>query len=91
MAATRVATASLHVEGDANLRWHDLGYAKYGFCGECSSLLFYVAADRTEVTSIMVGSLTNSSGLELGAVWFSDEAQTHNVLPAGVPHHGGNG
>lgn len=92
VAATRTATDRVEVQDpDGALGWHDLGYARYGFCRECGATLFYRAADRPEVTSMMVGGLDDASGLTLGAVWFSDEAQPHNTLPDGVPHHHGNG
>lgn len=92
VAATRTDTANLDIE-DRNdaFRWHDLGYAKYGFCSACGSTMFYRAADRSHVTAIMVGGLDDTTGLVLGSVWFSEEAQPHNTLPDGIPHHIGNG
>lgn len=92
VAASRTATDALEIEaGSAALRWHDLGYARYGFCGNCGATLFYIAAATSDVTSVMVGTLDDATGLELAGVWFADEAQPHNTLPEGVPHHGGNG
>lgn len=91
VAAIRAATENLVVEDlQDSFRWHELGYAKYAFCGRCGSTLFYRAADREHTTSVMVGTLDDTAGLELGAVWFADEAQPHNTLPAGVPLHDGN-
>lgn len=92
VAATRISTAGLSIEDpDGAFAWHELGYAKYGFCARCGSTLFYRATDSADITSVMMGSLDDSSGFELGAVWFSEEAQPHNALPDGVPHHIGNG
>lgn len=92
VAATRTATTNLTIQDHSDVfRWHDLDYAKYGFCSDCGATLFYRAADRPHLTSIMVGGLDDASGLRLGAVWFADEAQAHNSLPPGVPHHDGNG
>ena len=92
IAAIRCVTADMTLEdpGDA-LRWFELDYAKYGFCSSCGSTLFFVAAATPETTSVATGSLDDASGLELGAIWFADEAQEHNVLASGVPHHDGNG
>ena len=92
VAATRTRTDQLQIDDpDDGFRWHDLGYAKYGFCRNCGSTLFYQAADRPHITAVMVGGLDDASGLALESVWFADEAQAHNSLPAGVPHHAGNG
>ena len=92
VAATRVATSDLDIsDPDGAFAWHELGYAKYGFCSGCGSTLFYRAADRLDFTAVMMGSLDDPSGFELGSVWFSEEAQAHNTLPIGVPHHIGNG
>lgn len=92
VAAVRTATDDLHIDDShGSFTWHDVGYAKYGFCRSCGSTMFYRAGDRPEVTSIMVGGLDDATGLELASVWFADEAQPHNPLPDGVPLHAGNG
>lgn len=92
VAAIRASTETLQIEDpDEVFRWHDLGYARYGFCQNCGSTLFYRAADRPEVTAVMVGTLDDASGLTLGSVWFAEAVQPHNSLPEGVPHHHGNG
>lgn len=91
VAAVRSETAALTIRavGDA-LAWYDLDYAQYGFCRRCGSTLYYRAAEDPETTSVMVGTLDDASELALGAVWFTAEAQGHNVLPGDVPHHPGN-
>ncbi len=91
VAAVRAQTADLAVAPDDGLRWYDLEYAAYGFCFGCGSTLFYRAADRPHITSVMAGTLDDASGLALEAVWFADEAQSHNTLPSGVALHDGNG
>ena len=91
IAATRAMTDDIVFENQASLAWHDLGFAKYGFCGACGSTLFFVPADRTDQTSITAGTLDDVSDLDLGSVWFAGEAQAHNVLPPDVPHYAGNG
>ncbi|NND04503.1 MAG: GFA family protein [Acidimicrobiia bacterium] len=92
VAATRAATKDVHIDDPADVfRWHDLEYAMYGFCSRCGSTLFYRAADRPHVTAIMVGGLNDASGLSIESVWFTEQAQAHNTLPEGVPHHTGNG
>lgn len=92
VAAVRTATDQLEIDdlGD-NLGWHELGYAKYGFCRSCGSTLFYQAADRPHITAVMVGTLNDASGLSLDSVWFAADAQPHNTLDASVPHHDGSG
>lgn len=91
VAATGCPTANLTVVDDAALRWHDLGYARYGFCHQCGSSLFWIATENPDFTSIMAGSLDDADGLKLTAVWFSEEAQTHHQLDPSVEHHAGNG
>lgn len=91
-AAVRVRTADLNItDPDGALRWHELGYARYGFCSSCGSAIFYQAAARMHLTSVMVGTLDDASGLEVGAVWYASEAQPHQHLPTGVPHFPGDG
>ncbi len=91
VASSGAATEDLTVHGDAALRWHDLGYAKYGFCGDCGSSLFWVGAEHAHRTSIQAGTLNDASSLELVGVWFASEAQTRAVVPDDVPHFEGNG
>ncbi len=92
VAACRVNAADLIVDDTGDrLAWYDVGgYAEYAFCEGCGSTLLYRASDRRENPSLMVGTLDDSSGLELKSVWFADEAQQHNTLAAGVPHHRNN-
>ena len=91
VAASRTEFRRLDITDSAGaFRWHDLGYAKYGFCSNCGSTLFYQAEDGPEIVSVMVGTLDDASGLHLGGVWFSDHAQPHNTLPADVARFGGN-
>lgn len=91
IAAVRVETRSIDIGDDSTLRWHELGYAKYGFCSACGATLFFVATDRPEVSSVTAGMLDDVSNLELESVWFADEAQSHNKLSDNVPHHRANG
>jgi len=92
VAAVRTSTDDLEIEHEADhLRWYDLGYAKYGFCERCGSTLLFRAADSEQITSVMVGTLDDASGLTVREVWFADEAQPHNTLPGDVPHFDGNG
>jgi len=88
----RTATSELELEDPAeHLRWYDLGYARYGFCDNCGSTLFFRAAESPDITSVMVGTLDDGSGLAVREVWFANEAQPHNTLPGNVPHFEGNG
>lgn len=91
VAASRVAFDDLEVvdPGD-RLGWHHLPYARYGFCSGCGSTLFFVANDRADMAAVMVGVLDDVSELTLGGVWFVDDAQHHNPLPADVPHFSGS-
>lgn len=91
VAATGCRTDELRIENDSTLRWHDLGYARYGFCEQCGSSLFWMAQDDVSFISIMAGALDDASGLKLEAVWFSHSAQAHNQLDHSVEHHAGNG
>ena len=92
VAVVSTATADLAIESDdGSFRWFDLEYARYGFCRECGSTLFYQAADKRERTSIMVGTLDDAAGLRLHQIWFAVEAQPHNTLPTDVAHFDGNG
>ncbi len=75
---------------DGHLGEHDLGYARYGFCRNCGSTLYFQATDTPEFASVMVGLFDDASGIELHSVWFAHEAQEHNRLDPDVPHHAGN-
>ena len=91
VAGTSCETADLTISGDDHLRWYDLGYARYGFCGDCGSQLFWQGAEHRGRTSVKVGSLDDTSGLRVSGVWFADDAQPHVHLHPAVPHHEGNG
>lgn len=91
VAATGCPTVDLSVTDATMLRWHELEHSRYGFCARCGSSLFWVAADSPDHTSIMAGSLDEAGELELRAVWFSSEAQTHNLLDPSVQQFTGNG
>lgn len=90
VAAARCETEQVFISGEENVGWHDMGYAKYGFCRQCGSHMFWVAADRPDIVALQVGCINNAGELRLGAVWFADEAQPHNTLPTHVPHFSGN-
>lgn len=91
VAATGCPTVNLSVADEATLRWHQLEHARYGFCGRCGSSLFWLATDSPDHTSIMAGSLDDADELELQAIWFSSEAQRHNILDTSVEQFTGNG
>lgn len=92
VAASRCATSDLQIDDPGDrLRWVDVEFASYGFCSRCGSTLFFRAVESQEVTSVMVGTLDDATGLALGEVWFAGEAQPHNTMPDDVPHHEGNG
>lgn len=92
VAASRTETSDLHIsDPKSHLQWYDLGYAAYGFCRNCGATLFFRAADRQDITSVMVGTLDDAAGLALHAVWFANEAQPFNELPKDLPHFQGNG
>jgi len=83
-ASTGCATKDLVVSGEENLRWFERGYARYGFCVECGSSLFWVAEDRPECTSIKIGTLDDATGLPLVGIWFAAEAQPHITFDPNV-------
>ncbi|MCP4225668.1 MAG: GFA family protein [Actinomycetia bacterium] len=92
VAAVRSATDELVINDPADhLRWYDLEYASYGFCGRCGSTLFFRSAERQDITSVMTGTLDDATDLMVHGVWFAADAQPHNTLPPNVPHYDGNG
>ncbi len=91
VSSSGAATADLTVHGEDRLKWYDLGYATYGFCGDCGSSLFWVGADHAHRTSIQAGTLNDPSELDLVGVWFASEAQFAATVPDGVPRFDGNG
>lgn len=93
VASTGCATTDIEIvdAGGGALRWFDLGYARYGFCGRCGGQLFWQAADDPSRMSVKVGSLDDATGLELVGVWFADDAQPHHTVAADVAHYGANG
>jgi len=91
VAAVRCATDSVIVEDPNNrLSAFELGFASYGICGSCGSTLWFRPSDNPASTSVMVGVLDDTTGLEVTAVWFAHEAQPHHEPPANVPHFNGN-
>jgi len=90
VAASRAQTDNVTITGKEHLRWHELEFSRYGFCGNCGSHMFWISSEQPESTSLQLGCINNAEHLELKAVWFADEAQPHNHLPA-VTHHLGNG
>ena len=92
VAAVRSDSTKLELtDPDGSFAWHGVPFARYGFCRACGSTLFFVPDDPPTHTSVMVGTLDDAKGLKIESVWFADDAQPHNELPAGVPHHAGNG
>ena len=91
VAGSRTPYSALDIDDPRQtFHWHDLEYARYGFCSGCGSTLFYQATARPDLIAVMVGTLDDATGLEVSSVWYADEAQPHNTLPPGVPHHAGN-
>jgi len=90
VAAARVDDNDLDIDDpSAALQWHELPLARYGFCGQCGSSLFFKASDAPQRTSVMVGTIEDVTGLDLAGVWFAGEAQPHHLLSSDVPHHAG--
>lgn len=91
VAAARVDNANLEIEDPTGqLRWHHFAYARYGFCSNCGSTLFFVAADSDDGCSVMLGALDVTDDIPLGQIWFADAAQLHNLPLADVPQFSGN-
>jgi len=90
VAAARAVRTDITLVGEEHLRWHDLGFSQYGFCRNCGSHMFWVAADRPDLWSLQMGCIDNADGIPLAGVWFADDAQAHNVLPSDVPHFSRN-
>jgi len=91
VASSRTSLDNIEISGEEKLRWHDLGFSKYGFCRECGSHMFWKAEDRPETIGVQLGCIDDSSKLRLASIWFADEAQSHNALDPDVPHYRGNG
>ncbi|MEM7091603.1 MAG: GFA family protein [Actinomycetota bacterium] len=92
IAASRVEFDDIVFIEASGLRWYDVeDYASYGFCCECGATIFFRAVDAPDRVSVCIGMLDSAEDLELGSVWFAGEAQPHNQLPGGVPHHTANG
>ena len=92
VAATGCDTDALNIaDPQSHLRWYDLGYCSYGFCGNCGSRMFWKGAEHPERTSIQTGVLDDATDFELAGVWFAPEAQGHHVVSPDVPHYVENG
>ena len=92
VAASGCATDDLAID-DPNtlLAWHEQEHSRYGFCSGCGSHMFWQGKDHLDRTSVQVGVLDDTAGLELAGVWFVDDAQGHHTLSDTVPHFTGNG
>jgi hypothetical protein len=77
------------VRGEASLRWIDSPRsdqrARRGFCGTCSSSLFW-QPDGSEHVHIAVGTLDRPTGLRIAGHWYPQHAGDYDVLPEdGLP------
>jgi hypothetical protein len=92
VAAARTATDRLEfTDPDNQLGWIRVTEAQYGVCQQCGSTVCFRSDDRPELTSIMVGTLDDTSGMYVTEVWFANEAQPHVVHPPEAALFDGNG
>lgn len=92
VAASGCVTTDLTIDDPDDLfRWHELEHCRYGFCSGCGSHMLWQGNDHLDRTSVQVGVLDDTTGLELAGVWFVDDAQDHHVLSDTVPHFSNNG
>ena len=83
-AATNVADENLTIRGET-LKWYQSSdVAKRGFCGECGSALFW-KHEADDFTSILVGSIDGSTGLEISEHIFTDDMPDWYEITDGKP------
>ena len=83
-AATNVADKNLTISGET-LKWYQSSdVAKRGFCGECGSALFW-KHEADDFTSILVGSIDGSTGLEISEHIFTDDMPDWYEITDGKP------
>ena len=78
---------NVHIElvEDRGLRWHATsGRARRGYCGECSSDLFWEPVDQ-DATGIVAGSLDQPTELETIGQIFTAEKADFVELIEGIP------
>jgi hypothetical protein len=94
VAVVRTATDRLEFvdsDADSGLGWVRVEQTQFGVCRQCGSTLYFRSDDRLELTSIMVGTLDDTSGMYVTEAWFADEAQAHIVHPPEAALFDGNG
>ncbi len=81
MAASQVELANITIQGAP--KWHYVSdYARYGFCPDCGSHLFW-RNDKNPYLSVTGGSIDCSRGLEVGGHIFCAEKADYYQIPDG--------
>lgn len=83
MAATAARTGELAVEDDgANLRWYaPAPEARYAFCAQCGSSLFWSSPELPDSVSICAGTLEPPTHLTTLEAWWTREASDYHTRP----------
>lgn len=93
VAATGCAPENLVMTSSDSLAWYEpVEGVFYGFCRECGSSLFFKtdAGSATNI-SIMAGTLTQPTGLETEADWWTSEVADYHELRSDTVHHSFDG
>lgn len=82
MAATAAAVTDVRIEDPAaQLTWHPVPGAEYGFCRSCGSSLFWRSDASPAVISICAGSLEPPTGLNTVEAWWTSQASDYFTRP----------
>lgn len=83
MAATAARAAELSVDDDGeNLRWYaPVPEARYAFCAQCGSSLFWSSPDSPDSVAICAGTLEPPTHLRTTQAWWTREASDYHTRP----------
>ncbi len=81
VAATRVASAGLDIQGRENITWYrSSDTAERGFCKTCGSQLFWKEFDNAN-TSVMAGTIDGDTGLTMDRQIHTETKGDYYALP----------
>jgi len=80
MAATSTTSDQISIDDTGTLRWYEVDGAKYGFCSQCGSTLFWIPEDDPTHISIAAGTLDPPTNLKTTKAVFVNEASDYHSL-----------
>lgn len=84
MAATSTTDENVTIVDKGTLRWYEVDGARYGFCNNCGSSLFWKPEDDPTHISICAGTLDGPTGLSTSKALYTKEALDYHDLDQSI-------